>query len=373
MSAARIGEPSSQQPGKAGVRPAVTKPIQVGGEPMAAAGPMTLETLEAALASNKVAATYLIGGTDEGEVRRAVHRVQDYFCPEQERQWSLELLDGTEVDALTVLDAASTAPMLGQRRVVVVHHADRLAQSEELIPFIENPPDFAVLVLVVGAMDKRRRLYTAVTKHGVVVECNKVQGDTLVRRVHKLAAARRIRLAPEAMDILLERAGDDMGRIEMEVDKLAAFGGEDAIITKDDAARLVAFGHPQAGQYAIFDFVDAISQGNSGEALRRLDELLAAGQAPLAVLTMIARQFRLLLGALAWQGAPLAVAAEGVGLKSTFPMRKAFAHANQWTREAVVDALGDCAACDAAIKRGTDGRQALEALTVQLVWRHRRQ
>src|SRR5690606_9371797 len=81
---------------------------------------------------------------------------------------------------------------------------------------------------------------------------------------------------------------------------------------------------------------------------------------------MIARQFRLLLAGLAWQGQRPEVLARTLALKSTYPAKKALAQARGWTLEQAASALEACAQCDAQLKRGADGRLALELLTVKL-------
>lgn len=329
---------------------------------------MDLKDLQASLASEKAAATYLVVGADDGMKRRAVRLLQNHFCASEYSEWNIEVVDGAESDGATVLDLISTAPMLGDRRVVIVHHVEKLPNPDELLPFVEEPSGFSTLILVGNQIDKRRRFFTSIKKHGRVLECDVPQGDALLKRIKSMAVEAGVQLDRGTVEILAQRAGDNLGRLEGEVEKLTAFAGERGKVTSSDAERLVALGDPALGQYAIFDFVDAIAEGRGDAALGRLNALLSAGEAPLVVLAMIARQFRLLLGARAWQGAPLSQAAEGVGLKSTFPMRKALAQVRQWSRDDIIQALEACSGCDEAMKHGVDGRRALELLTLTLAW-----
>src|SRR5690606_41629137 len=47
---------------------------------------------------------------------------------------------------------------------------------------------------------------------------------------------------------------------------------------------------PHAAEYAIFRFADAVAEGRPKDALAILNDLLAVGQPPLVILSMIARQ-----------------------------------------------------------------------------------
>ncbi len=333
---------------------------------------MDLKTLQRNLASAKEAGTFLIVGADDAAKRSVVRRLQEHFCDPDVGDWNVEHVDGADTDGMAVLDLVSTAPMLGDRRVVIVQNAEKLANPDELLPFVETPAPFAVLILVAAQIDKRRRFYASIKKHGQVLECDIPQGDALLKRIGEMAADAGLQLGRKSVEILAERAGDNLGRLEGEVEKLVAYAGEERTVSVDETELLVAHGDPALGQYAIFDFVDAIAEGQSDAALERLNALLAAGEAPLVVLAMIARQFRLLLGALAWQGAPLSQAAEGMGLKSTYPMRKALAQVRRWTRDEIFKGLQACATCDESMKRGVDGRRALEILTLTLAWGRKR-
>lgn len=313
--------------------------------------------------------TYLIVGSDEARKAQAVDAIVSRLSDPEYRAWNTERVDGAECDGAALFDLVSTAPMLGDRRLVIVSNAERLTGEEALLPFIAEPPGFSVLILVGNKAEKRSRLYAAVKQHGYIGEFEAPRGEAIARRVEALAEAAGVELGQGVAALVAQRVGEDAARLEQEVEKLAVYAGGDGKVDLVAAERLVAHGDPQLGEYALFDYVDALAEGRVAEALEQLHALLGAGKAPLLILTMIARQLRLLMAAHAWRGSDLNEAAGALGLKSAFPLRKASAQARRWSREEIVAALEACAAWDEAMKRGVDGRHALELLTITLARR----
>jgi DNA polymerase-3 subunit delta len=107
------------------------------------------------------------------------------------------------------------------------------------------------------------------------------------------------RLAPALAAQFVSRAGHDMGRLRMELEKLATYMGDRADITAADIAAVVS----EVPEHTIFELVDAIGSKQPARAMRTLEALLPGGptgpqgdraSAALSALGMIARQLRLL-------------------------------------------------------------------------------
>ena len=76
--------------------------------------------------------------------------------------------------------------------------------------------------------------------------------------------------------LLRELAGEDLGLLEQELAKLAAYVGSRSTIEADDVRTLVG-GWRTETTWAI---AGAVRRGRSGEALDLLDKLLNAGESP---------------------------------------------------------------------------------------------
>ena len=328
---------------------------------------MEIKDLERELKRGKVYGTYLVTGSDTPRRDQAVRLLEETLCDPEMHQWCLVKVDAEESTGGDVLDLVSTPPFLGERRVVVVKGAERLPSDEALIPYVQAPPEFSTLILVAESVDRRRKLYQAIKKGGLVLEYETPKENDLDRRVHEMARGLGLNLDREAVSALVERVGGDLERITQELHKLSVYVENGAAVDRAQVDALVGAGPPILGQYALFEYVDALTEGSGAQALERLGRLIAAGEPPLVVLAMIARQFRLLLAATAWRGERPEALAMALAMKSTFPAKKAMTQVRHWSLPQLIEALEACALCDALMKRGVDGRRALEILTVKLV------
>src|SRR5690606_5912467 len=130
---------------------------------------MEIKVLEAEIMRGNIHSTYLVVGADAPRRHQAVRLLEEALCPPDVREWCLVKVDGEEASGAEVRDLVSTPPFLGERRVVVVKDAEKLADAEALVPYVEDPPGFSVLILAAESVDRRQRLLRAIEKHGLVL------------------------------------------------------------------------------------------------------------------------------------------------------------------------------------------------------------
>lgn len=275
---------------------------------------------------------------------------------------------GRDADLRSVCDELLTVSMFGDQRVVLVEDADDFVSANRpgLEKYVASPSRSSLLILDVKSWPKNTKLAKATAKCGVNIECTELKGAALGKWL--IRAARREhdkQLDSETAALIVQLAGDSLGLLQQELEKLAALVGDAESITQEDVVRVV-------GGWRIettWAMLDAIRDGNLSAALQDLDKLLLAGDAPqkilgglvftfrkLAVATELARQTRDLPGALRSAGVfPNAIAPAERYLK-----RLGFERASrlfQWMVEA-----------DANMKGGSrvDPKLQLEALFVRL-------
>jgi len=202
--------------------------------------------------------------------------------------------DELDADQLTRLDAVQ-AMCLARELGVTAYRDD----SGALIEFIDgHMPPHAVLLLTATTVDARKRLFKRLKEIGACVPLAAARErsgaltresiDALVRHtVHEFGK----RLAPEAHELIVRRAGTEPAALTSELEKLCLYVGDRPGISEDDV-RLVF--RDMAGSW-IFDFTGALATRQLARALPLLRGLLAQGEPPLRLLAMIVREVRMLL------------------------------------------------------------------------------
>jgi DNA polymerase III subunit delta len=222
---------------------------------------------------------------------QALDRLQGIVLADDPEHLGLTRFSGETADLKTVCDELLTVSMWGTRRLVVIEEADRFISDNRagLEKYAKKPAKKSVLVLDVKSWSKSTRLAKLVTEVGLQIDCTPLSRGELVRWTSELARTAHAKtLGRDAAALLIELAGDNLGLLEQEVAKLAAYVGTRSTIESDDVRTLVG-GWRAETTWAI---TGAIRRGRTGEAIDLLDKLLDAGESPYKILGGVTFVFR---------------------------------------------------------------------------------
>ena len=179
------------------------------------------------------------------------------------------------------------------------------------------------------------------------------------------AAGLGIAIEAQAAEALASHVGADLRTLAGELEKLARYASGRAVSAAD-----VALLTPEAQETNIFNLVDAVVEGRTGQGLVMLRRMLShGGEEPLRVQAMLARQVRNLVRAreLIEEGAAQGAIGEATGVTGDYPLRKLLGQARATSTPAVEGALRAIEASDHAVKTGETGAElALELLVIRL-------
>jgi DNA polymerase-3 subunit delta len=146
------------------------------------------------------------------------------------------------------------------------------------------------------------------------------------------------------------RVGGELRQLDQEMDKLLAHTNYQGPVTLEAVRNLVS----SSQSPRIFALVDAMGMRQGGQALRHLHELLESGAAPLYLLSMIERQFRILLQAkeLMGQGATVQSTQKALGINQRFVVEKSLRQASRFTEERLASIHQYLANVEFSIKSG---------------------
>jgi DNA polymerase-3 subunit delta len=253
-----------------------------------------------------LARVYLFHGLEDRRKREALEALIQAAVPDEEREFAVEYFDAdssaTTADA--ILAAVAAPSFLASRRVVIVTDAGRLRDrrhqrdQERLAAALPRLGETACLVFVAWAEDQEggasrsavgEKLEAAVKKAGKVLDFPLLKADQAVGAAQKQAMERGKKLLPTAAGALVRAVGSDLDRLCNEVEKLVLYAGERPTITEEDVAALVAL----APDDNVFHLLDALGERKRARAVQLLHDLLDSGEPPARVLSLVARQLRL--------------------------------------------------------------------------------
>ena len=251
-------------------------------------GPLTPEEVRDQIARGTLAPIYLLLGQDERE-KVDLATAFTSVVEEDFRAFNVDRLYGGETSVAAVIDAARTLPLMASHRIVIVQQAEPLLQprrddseqaereAAELEAYLKEPFAHAVMVLLATELDGRRRLVKLLISRGVVVACG-LPGDAdqgaswIRRRVREVG----LNIAEDALALLIDRAGKDVGRLRSDTERVLLFAAEKRVVSVTDVEATVA-GAELQDEWAM---VRAIEQGDTAGALRELGLKFDASPVP---------------------------------------------------------------------------------------------
>ena len=213
------------------------------------------------------APVYLLMGEEPYYPDMVCQAIIDNALPEEERDFNQTICYGMDVEAETVITAARRYPMMAERQLVVVKEAQNMKSLDQLSIYCENPLDSTILVILLhGAKyDKRKSLYLAAKKNGVIVESNLLKDYEVADWISSWYSGRGLQIDPDAAALLAEDAGADLGKIAVETEKLLKNLPEGVQrVTVSDIEKNVGISR----QFSIFELTRALSWHKAPEALR---------------------------------------------------------------------------------------------------------
>lgn len=251
---------------------------------------MTPAELQRAIAEQRIPSLLCVCGEESYLVEQAWRQVLAAAVPAEARDFNFQQFQGKEAKAAVLLDALRTLPVFAPRRLVLVKNGHELPAAEQdgLLDYLHNPLPESVLLLVCAKVDARRKFFQAFKKAGGLLEFKRLYDNQIPGFVRERLRDSGRRMTEDALALFCRRVGSDLQEVVGELEKLFAYLGEQDLADVADVAAVVSDSRVDS----IFELTNALGNGDSGEALRLLDRLLADGQAPLLVLNLIVRHFR---------------------------------------------------------------------------------
>ena len=168
------------------------------------------------------APVYLLMGDEPYYPDLVCQAIVENCLQDFEKDFNETICYGSDVTASQVVTTARRFPMMAERQLVVVREAQQMKGLEDLSVYCAEPLESTVLVILMhkASADKRRSLYKAVQKNGIVVDSPAIRDYEISGWISSYYAGRGLDIEPQAAALLGESAGTDLSVIVAETEKL---------------------------------------------------------------------------------------------------------------------------------------------------------
>lgn len=336
------------------------------GHPPAAGGGASDDPVLAAIAAGHPAPVYLVHGPDAYRHEQVLGALMRHLVPAGCEALNSAVLDGATVPPETVVEMALVPPYGAGKRVVIVRDSPLFARhkggkggsaaaeagraDQVLLEYLRNPAPSSCLVFTsLETVEAGHPLAAAVARCGQVVPAPLPGPADLTRWLQAEAAGLGKGLSPAVAALIVERCPPDRVLLRNELLKLVAHAGEGAAITREDVLSLIG----KSREERVFDLVDAVAARSPARAAALARGLLGQGESALGILSLLARQYRLVwqAKALAGEGVPPDEIARRLQARP-FQVEKALRQGRRFSDGEIGKAFAVLLEAEAAIKSG---------------------
>ena len=296
---------------------------------------------------------YLLHGEERFLMTHFANSIESAAFSSQDTESYKDVFDGA-VPAHEIIMAAETLPFFSERRLVYIRDSRLFAtgrkdDAEKMAEYLPKIPDETIMVFVESEIDRRSKLYKEMSKIGCVIDCASPTPQNLATWVTRIAKNHNKTMTPPITSHFIRTVGTDMATISQEMNKLAAFCGDRADITPEDINSICT----PTLESRIFELTKALCAKRIEDTLSRYRDMLILKESPIMVLTMIIRQFRIILIAKCAKekGKTILQTAKEFNLRD-FMVDEALRLGQKFTTEQLIDALKNCLDVDRNIKTG---------------------
>ncbi|QWX85094.1 DNA polymerase III subunit delta [Cellulophaga sp. HaHaR_3_176] len=166
---------------------------------------------------------YFLTGEEAYYIDKLAEYIEKTILSEEERGFNQMVLYGKDVTVDDIISNAKRYPMMAEHQVIIVKEAQHLSRTiENLAAYAENPQLSTVLVICYkyAKLDKRKKIYKAIKKTGVLFESKKLYENQVSDWIRKVLAGSGYTITPKAAILLVEFLGTDLSKINNELEKL---------------------------------------------------------------------------------------------------------------------------------------------------------
>lgn len=216
-----------------------------------------------------------------------VQHITDALVDPSMRDMAYNAYYADDTDPGEIVSVANTLPFLVERRVILVRGVENYETEkalDRLLPYLSDPCESTVLILVANQIDQRRKLFKTLEKSGSVVPCPQLSEPDVRLWINAEAKKLGKAIDPDAVTEIIGRAGLHLSDVANALRLAAGFTG--AEIERIEQEHVVA-ACADVAEDQIWTLTDAIAASDVKKALLVLREFMAMGKSEFEVLGSI--------------------------------------------------------------------------------------
>jgi len=209
---------------------------------------------------------YWLEGEENYYIDKVMNYAEHHILSDAEAGFNLTVFYGKDAVWADIVNACMRYPMFAERQVVLLKEAQQMRDIDKLEGYINNPLLSTVFVVSYKEkkIDGRSKLAKLLKEKGELLSTKKMYENQLPEWISALAESKGYSLSEKALMLLVAHIGNDLSRINNEIEKLAVNLGSRTTITEDDIEKYIGV----SKEYNVFELQDALATKDLSRAIR---------------------------------------------------------------------------------------------------------
>lgn len=209
---------------------------------------------------------YWIEGEEDYYIDKLINYAEHHILSEAEAGFNLTVFYGKDANWADVTNACMRYPMFAERQVVLLKEAQQMKEIDKLTGYIDNPLNSTIFV--VGYKEKKidgkTKFAKLIKQKAEYFLSEKIKDYKLGEWIQSMITEHGLTIDPKARALLEDHIGNDLNRLQNEIEKLSVNLGDRKNISEDDIETYVGI----SKEYNAFELQDAFGKKDLPRAVR---------------------------------------------------------------------------------------------------------
>ncbi|WP_126971403.1 DNA polymerase III subunit delta [Gynurincola endophyticus] len=227
---------------------------------------MSAEKIIQTLQKKQYRPIYWLEGEEEYFIDKVIQYAEHNILTEAEAGFNLTVFYGKDAEWADIINACRKYPMFSDKQVVILKEAQQMRDITKLEPYIDNPLSSTLFFVAYKEkkVDGRSKLAKTLKEKGELLSTKKMYDNQLPDWTNEMIRSKNLLITPKALHLLVEHIGNDLSRIENEVEKITINLKDRKEINEDDIEKYVGV----SKEYNPFELQNAVAYRDLAKAMK---------------------------------------------------------------------------------------------------------
>lgn len=219
---------------------------------------LTFDQLYTSIKKKQFSPVYLLHGEESFFIDKIVDEFQNNVLTDIEKEFNQMIFFGKDADPGSIIGSAKQYPMMASHRLIILKEAQQMKDISSLESYVENPVSSTILVIAhkEKKLDMRTTFAKALSKNGVVFESKSPYENKIPAWIRNHGKEMGINISSKAAELMMLLLGNDLGKIDNELEKLKIAVKDSDQIDVEDIRNNISLSR----EYSVFELNNALGK-----------------------------------------------------------------------------------------------------------------